>query len=112
MSEENEYIEKIKAAYEIGQSIFIQLFSMSDLELKNKLVNMPGIGSMAGGIPGLGNNSLIIEGSVTRTIIDEKPSSIEFHYYDSLKLDYSGIKFKPEHGSGEYLARFTENFKL
>lgn len=113
--EVEEFKKKFEETFKIGQDIFVKFFELSDFKLKDKLINMPGVGAMAGGIIGMKDNSILTDGKVTRTIIDEVPRSISFDFYGKINLDYTGIRYYGEYAhyrDGEYLIKFTENFKF
>ena len=96
-------VDNIKKQVEIGQPIFEQFFALSDKDLKEKVKAVCMNGQ---GIVDIVDNDCRVE----RTIIDEKPNKIMLSYYDSIKIDWQGIHYIPEHGGGSIVINFNEYF--
>jgi len=95
-------MEDLKDA-ECGQSIFEDLFLLTDEQLKTKLVTI------------LHGNHCGVLGhkcSCVRTIRDMVPEKIEFNFYDVIMVNKSGVFIYPEHGSHYQLIRFDKFFTL
>ena len=96
-------VEKLQKQHEIGQPIFEQFFSLSDKELKEKVKSVCMNGK--GVVDIIDNNC-----EIKRIIINEKPYEILISYYDSIKLNWQGIHYVPEHGSNSIIIHFNEFF--
>lgn len=96
-------IDKIKEQYEIGQATFKQLFELNDTELRSKLIEI----LEDHHIDVLNHNCDCI-----RTIKNEKPEKIEFWFYEAIKVDWTGISIKPEHGNFHNIIKFNKFFHL
>lgn len=96
-------VEKLQKRIEIGQPIFEQFFALSDIDLKAKIraVCMDGES-----ILGVVDSNCVI----TRTITNEVPSEIMLSFYDSIKLDWQGIHYMPDHYGGTIVVNFNEFF--
>jgi hypothetical protein len=44
--------------------------------------------------------------------VDDKPEDIKLRFYDSIKVTYLGVEFKPEHGPGTMLLKFDKFFNV
>jgi hypothetical protein len=49
---------------------------------------------------------------VVKTLVDDKPEDIKLRFYDSIKVTYLGVEFKPEHGPGTMLLKFDKFFNV
>jgi hypothetical protein len=58
------------------------------------------------------DEEILANSDCIRTIRNGKPKKIEFYYYSGLNIDWSGISFIAEHGSGRTLIKFNKFFKL
>ena len=99
MSKVDECIEK----YEIGKEIFNSLFNLSDDEIKEKLISI---------LEPKYTEIFKYGYSCKRIIIDSEPECIEFYFYDTIKINYLGITYIPEHKSDNLIVQFNKNFKL
>lgn len=97
-------VDEIKKQYEIGQPIFEEIFSKSDKEVKEIIQSITDNDKDV--------KEILDNGIVTRVIKDEKPSEITIYFYDGLELNWLGLLYKPEHGSGNLLVKFNKHFKL
>ena len=97
-------IEKIKEQYKVGQTIFEELFKLSDKDIKLKLIDILGENNH---MQVLNNNC-----NVTRVIKNEVAEYVLFEYYDSVKINYEGIHLIGEHGSSILAVKFNKYFKL
>lgn len=41
-----------------------------------------------------------------------KPEDISIYFYSSIIIDYSGVKYKPEHGSMNIILKFDKFFNI
>lgn len=98
-------IDTIQERYEKGQAIFKQIYSLSDKDLINKLKSILGCFDYA-------IELLESKSAVTRVIVNEEPECIKISFYSSLKIDWLGVSYKPEHGLDKNLVRFDDHFKL
>ena len=96
-------IDKIKNDYKVGQTIFKQLFEMSDVDLKTKLISI---------LDGQYDDILKSNCDCIRTIKNSEPEKIEFYFYDGLVIDWIGVSIKPENGCEYNIVRFNNHFKL
>lgn len=96
-------VDKIKKRVEIGQPIFEQFFALSDKDLKEKV---KAVCMNDKDINGIVDNSCQIK----RVIINEIPSDIYLSFYDSIKIDWQGIHYVPEHGGSSIIVHFNEYF--
>lgn len=92
--------------YNIGQSIFKSIASLSDKDLKEKLLYI--LEDEDENIKEIINESV----HCTRVIKNEEPEKIEFSFYSGIRVDWSGITVIPEHGSAFNILKFNKNFKL
>jgi len=97
--------QKYKEQYEIGFPIFKKLFQldkddfikvMKDIFQDNKSV-----------MEILENKPKVI-----KTLIDDKPEEMQIHFYSSIIINYTGVRFKPEHGSLEMILKFDKYFNV
>ena len=97
--------QKYKEQYEIGFPIFQKLFQlkkddfikvMKDIFQDNKSV-----------MEILENNPRVI-----KTLYDDEPEEMQIHLYGSVLINYTGVRFKPEHGSLEMILKFDKFFNV
>ena len=97
--------QKNKEQYEIGFSIFQKLFQlkkddfiklMKDIFQDNKFV-----------MEILESKPIVI-----KTLNDDEPVEMQIHYYNSILINYTGVRFKPEHGSLEMILKFDKFFNM
>jgi hypothetical protein len=50
--------------------------------------------------------------TVLKEIRDDKPFKIELCFYHQIDIDWTGIKYKPEHGSYKQLLNFDKFFNV
>ena len=97
--------QKYKEQYEIGFPIFKKLFQlkkddfikvMKDIFQDNKSV------------------MVILENKprVIKTLNDDEPEEMQIHFYSSILINYTGVRFKPEHGSLEMILKFDKFFNV
>jgi len=97
--------QKYKEQYEIGFPIFQKLFQlkkddfikvMKDIFQENKSV------------------MVILENKprVIKTLNDDEPEEMQIHFYSSILINYTGVRFKPEHGSLEMILKFDKFFNV
>ena len=98
-------VQKYKEQYEIGFPIFEKLFQlkkddfikvMKDIFQDNKSV------------------MVILENKprVIKTLNDDEPEEMQIHFYSSILINYTGVRFKPEHGSLEMILKFDKFFNV
>jgi len=98
-------VQKYKEQYEIGFPIFKKLFQlkkddfikvMKDIFQDNKSV------------------MVILENKprVIKTLNDDEPEEMQIHFYSSILINYTGVRFKPEHGSLEMILKFDKFFNV
>lgn len=98
-------VQKYKEQYEIGFPIFQKLFQlkkddfikvMKDIFQENKSV------------------MVILENKprVIKTLNDDEPEEMQIHFYSSILINYTGVRFKPEHGSLEMILKFDKFFNV
>lgn len=98
-------VQKYKEQYEIGFPIFKKLFQlkkddfikvMKDIFQENKSV------------------MVILENKprVIKTLNDDEPEEMQIHFYSSILINYTGVRFKPEHGSLEMILKFDKFFNV
>lgn len=95
----------LEEKYEIGFPILEKLFNLKKEELIELLKDI------------FEENDSVLEilenkPSVIKTLKDDKADNIAIHFYGSIEINFFGIFYKPEHGSGNYLVRFNKYFKL
>ena len=97
--------QKNKERYEIGFPIFEKLFQlkkddfikvMKDIFQDNKSV-----------MEILENKPRVI-----KTLNDDEPEEMQIHFYSSILINYTGIRFKPEHGALEMILKFDKFFNV
>lgn len=97
--------QKYKEQYEIGFLTFQKLFQlkkddfikvMKDVFQDNKSV-----------MKILENRPRVI-----KTLYDDEPEEMQIHFYSSILINYTGIRFKPEHGSLEMILKFDKFFNV
>jgi hypothetical protein len=97
--------QKYKEQYEIGFPIFEKLFQlkkddfikvMKDIFHDNKSV-----------MEILENKPRVI-----KTLTDDEPEEMLIHLYSSILINYTGVRFKPEHGSLEMILKFDKFFNV
>lgn len=96
-------LEILQEKIAIGEAIFFELFRLSDIELRKKLIEIT---------DGKYEDIFLSHSDVVRILVNERPKSITFEFYDSIELDWSGITFKPEVGNQAKIVEFNKNFKL
>lgn len=96
---------QIKEQYAIGYPIFESLFNLPKQELiavlEQLFIDDPTILDFLKYTP-----------TVLKEIRDDEPSKIEMVFYDQIDIDWSGIKYKPEHGSYKQLSYFDKFFNV
>lgn len=90
----------LEEKYEIGFPILEKLFNLKKEELIELLKEI------------FDDNDSVLEilenkPSVIKTIKDDKADNIAIHFYGSIEINFFGIFYKPEHGSGTYLVKFA-----
>lgn len=87
--------------YDTGLPILTALFNMPHKELRQKLLSI---------CPE--HEEIITKGVVERISIDDIPTRINVHYYDSIEVTVLGIGFQSEYGKYSHIASFNQHFKL
>ncbi len=101
MSLEEEYQQR----YEIGFPIFEKLFHLK----KDDFIRvMKDIFADNESVLRILENSP----SVVKTIRDDEPQEITVYFYDGIEINYSGVRYKPEHGSATTILKFDKFFNL
>jgi len=49
---------------------------------------------------------------LNKTLIDDTPQTINIYYYSSIEINWSGVKYKPEHGESKTLIKFDKYFNI
>lgn len=97
--------QRYKEQYEIGFPIFEKLFQlkkddfikvMKDIFQDNKSI-----------MEILENNPQVI-----KTLNDDVPEEIQIYYYSGILVNYTGVKFKPEHGTFKMILKFDKFFNI
>jgi len=101
------FIEDYKKAYEIGLPIFLELFKLSDSDLKDKLKSI-----LRSKLDSRNMDLFDKTSPVTRIIKNENPEKILIEFYDWIEIYPLGISFHPEHGKSRQIIDFDEHFKL
>ncbi|HMR88490.1 MAG TPA: hypothetical protein PKD51_10065 [Saprospiraceae bacterium] len=97
------FVEKYQCEYEIAFPIFNKLFQLN----KNDFINL-----MKEIFHDNGYVMEILNGNpkVIKTLNDDIAEEIQLHFYDSILINWSGVKYKPEHGSLRTIAKFNKDF--
>jgi hypothetical protein len=97
--------QKYKEQYEIGFPIFQKLFQlkkddfikvMKDIFQDDKSV-----------MEILENKPRVI-----KTLNDDEPEEMQIHFYSSILINYTGVSYKPEHGSLQMILKFDKFFNV
>lgn len=97
-------LAEFEKRYNEGQTIFNQLFALSDEELKKKITEIIG--------DDIDDHILKGKCRCTRTIVDGIPEKVEFCRYDGIEVTWQGISRVSEHGEQLLIRRFDSHFKL
>ena len=97
--------QRIKEQYAIGYPIFESLFNLPKQELIAVLEQLF-----------IEDRTILHFLKDTPTVLketrDDEPSKIEMIFYHQIEIDWSGIKYKPEHGSYKQLLNFDKFFNV
>lgn len=101
MTKEQKFMED----YNIGQNIFKKLY---DLKKEDFIIIMKDM---------FQDNKNVMEilednPKLNKTLIDDTPQTICIYYYSSLEINWSGVKYKPEHGESKTLIKFDKYFNI
>lgn len=97
--------EKYKQQYEIGYPIFENLFNLKKDDFIKVMKDI------------FYDNESVLEilenkPSVIKTLRDDEPEGINIHFYSSIEIGYSGIRYKPEHGTPITILKFDKFFNI
>lgn len=82
-------LEKLIERHEEGVAVLIELFKLSDGEIKEKVKNVVDIK----------HHKFIDDSSmIQRIIVDEIPTSIEIMHWCKISINSTGIVYESEHG--------------
>lgn len=97
--------QKYKEQYEVGFPIFQKLFQLKKDDFINAMKDIF-----------QDNNSVleILENKpkVIKTLNDDEPEEIQIHFYSSILINYTGVRFKPENGSLQMILKFDKFFNV
>lgn len=96
-------LDNFKKEYEEGFPTFEKLFNLPYKELKEKVKDICGDNT---------NGFYFDDAQVTKIIKNDKPTSIEIHFYDEISISPTGIYFTPEHGQTKTIVKFNKYFTL
>jgi len=96
-------LDNFKKEWEEGFPTFQKLFDLPHKELKDKVKDICGYE--------LGD-FYFDDAQVTKIIKNDKPTSIEIHFYDEITISPTGISFTPEHGQTRNIVKFNKYFTL
>lgn len=97
--------QKYQEQYEIGFPMFEKLFQLKkddfikvmkdifqdNLKVMEILENKPG---------------------VTKILKNDEPEEISIHFYSSIRINYQGVRYQPEHGVSDIILRFDKFFNI
>jgi hypothetical protein len=97
--------QKYQEQYEIGFPIFQKLFHLKKDDFIKVMKDI------------FQDNQKVMEilenkPKVIKTLNDDKPEDISIYFYSSIIIDYSGVKYKPEHGSMNIILKFDKFFNI
>lgn len=97
--------EKYKEKYEIGFKTFNKLFQLKKDDFINVMKDI------------FKDNKSVLQilenkPCVIKTLNDDIPEEIQIHFFDSILIKYSGIHYKPEHGSMKTILNFDKYFNI
>ena len=98
-------VEEYKQKYEVGFSIFEKLFN---LKKDDFILVMKDIFKDDTKVLEILNN----KPNVIKILENDCPEKIELHFYSSLLIDYSGVRYKPEHGCLYSILKFDKFFNV
>lgn len=98
--------EKWKEKYDIGYPILEKIWEMDKTTLGEFLESLLVNFNFADNFKEFSNTK------ITKTIEDDKFSTIKISYYDTIIIDFCGIHYKGEHGQSSTLRLFDRYFKL
>jgi hypothetical protein len=49
---------------------------------------------------------------VIKTLNDDEPEEMQIHFYSSILINYTGVRYKPEHGSLQMILKFDKFFNV
>lgn len=98
-------LEKINEQYEIGYPIFQKLFQLRKEELIKVLKDI------------FQDNEILLEilgrnPKVIKTLSNDEPEEVSLHFYSSITINYSGIRYTPEHGESILYLDFDKFFDI
>ena len=98
-------LNKIEEKYKIGQSIFEEIFKLTDKEVKEKLKEIFEYNDKI-------SEFLNYNCDCTRIIKNGVPYLIKLSFYDHLEISWLGISWINEYGKIETLKEFDKYFKI
>jgi hypothetical protein len=97
--------QKYKEQYEIGFPKFQKLFQLKKDDFIKVMKDI------------FQDNESVMEilenkPRVIKTLTDDEPEEMQIHFYSSILINYTGVIFKPEHGSLQMILKFDKFFNV
>jgi hypothetical protein len=97
--------QKYKEQYEIGLPIFQKLFQLKKDDFIKVMKDI------------FQDNQSVLEilenkPKVIKTLNDDEPEEMQIHFYSSILINYTGVRYKPEHGSLQMILKFDKFFNV
>lgn len=97
--------EKYEQQYEIGFPMFEKLFQLKKDDFIRVMKDI------------FQDDKSVLEilenkPSVVKTLRNDEPEKITIYFYDGIEIDYTGVSYKPEHGSPTKILKFDKFFNL
>lgn len=98
-------VEEYKKNYEIGFPMFEKLFKLKKDDFIKVMRDI------------FKNDAKVLEildnkPTVIKNLEDDIPNQISIHFYSSILIDYTGVRYKPEHGCMYPILKFDKFFNF